>query len=264
MEHAVKKNYLITGSSGIAAETARLATKVGVRVFIVGKERESCELLCDELNESGESSFAVADLTDEAQVVAAVQSFTDKFGRIDALFNVAGISGRKFGDGPIHECTLDGWNTTLDTNAKTVFLMSREVVKIMMQQGLDHRKVRGSILNMGSILNFSPEPKHFATHAYAASKAAIVGLSQTMAAYYATHKIRVNVIAPSLVKTPMSNRAQTDDTILEYMKIKHPLGEEMLEANDVAELALFLMGDAAARITGETVKIDAGWKFSNV
>ena len=255
------RSYLITGSTGIAADTARLANAVGARVFIVGKDAESCESLSAELSSS---DFAVADLTDEAQVIAAVKGFVEKFGRMDALFNVAGISGRKFGDGPVHECTLQGWETTLDTNAKTVFLMSREAVKVMLTQEISENGVRGAILNMGSILNFAPEPKHFATHAYAASKAAIIGLTRTMAAYYAKHKIRVNVVAPSLVKTPMSLRAQTDQTIIEFMRIKHPFGEEMLDSIDVAKLALFLMSDDARRITGEVVKIDAGWNVSNV
>lgn len=260
----ITKNYLITGSTGIAAETARRAVQGGARIFIVGKDAPSCEILSDELNATGTSDFAVADLTDEAQVETAMKSFVEKFGRLDALFNVAGISGRRWGDGAIHECTVEGWQTTMEANAKTVFLMSRAAVRRMMNQEPDEHDLRGAILNMGSILNFAPEPKFFATHAYAASKAAIVGLSKTMASYYARHKIRVNVIAPSLVKTPMSRRAQTDEAILEFMRVKHPLGEEMLDAVDVAKLALFLMSDDARRITGEVVKIDAGWNVSNV
>ena len=259
-----RRNYLITGSTGIAAETACLAVKNNARVFIVGNDDESCRTLNDELNKTGEADFAVADLTLEAQVVEAVKKFSAKFGRLDALFNVAGISGRRFGDGAIHECTLEGWQTTFDVNTKTVFLMSREAIRLMLGQDLDADDLRGAILNMGSILSFSPEPEHFATHAYAASKGAIAALTKTMASYYAAHKIRVNLIAPSLVKTPMSKRAQTDETILDYMKIKHPLGEEMLDAIDVARLALFLMSNDSRRITGETFKIDAGWTVSNV
>jgi NAD(P)-dependent dehydrogenase (short-subunit alcohol dehydrogenase family) len=259
-----RRNYLITGSTGIAAETARLAVENNARVFIVGNDEKSCRALNEELNKIGDADFVAADLTVEMQVIEAVEKFAAKFGRLDALFNVVGISGRKFGDGAIHECTLEGWQTTFDTNAKTVFLMSREAIRLMLEQNLDADNLRGAILNMGSILSFSPEPKRFATHAYAASKGAIAALTKTMAAYYAEHKIRVNLIAPSLVKTPMSHRAQTDETILEYMKFKHPLGEEMLDAVDVAKLALFLMSADSRRITGETFKIDGGWSVSNL
>lgn len=264
MKGATGKNYLITGSTGIAAETARQATRIGANVFIVGNDEPSCAALVSEINENGKSDYAVADLTVESEVEAAMRKFTERFGRLDSLFNVVGISGRKYGDGPIHECTLEGWNKTFSFNAQTVFLMSRAALKVMMNQPPDDHGIRGAILNMGSILSASPEPKYFSTHAYAASKAAIVGLSKTMAAYYAAHKIRVNVIEPSLVKTPMSLRAQTNETILDFMKHKHPLGEEMLEAKDVAQLAVFLMGDEARRITGEIFKIDAGWSVSNV
>jgi NAD(P)-dependent dehydrogenase (short-subunit alcohol dehydrogenase family) len=264
MKDASGKNYLITGSTGIAAETARQAAQIGASVFIVGNDEPSCAALVSEINETGVSDYTVADLTVEAEVEHAMEKFTKRFGRLDSLFNVVGISGRKYGDGPVHECTLEGWNTTFSFNAQTVFLMSRAALKIMLNQAPDAHGIRGAILNMGSVLSSSPEPKYFSTHAYAASKAAIVGLSQTMAAYYAAQKIRVNVIAPSLVKTPMSQRAQTDEAILDFMKHKHPLGEEMLEAQDVARLALFLMSDEARRITGETFKIDAGWSVSSV
>lgn len=262
MKNVAGKNYLVTGSTGIAAETARQAARIGARIFIIGNDEPSCAALISELGENG--AYAVADLTVEAEVESAIYKYTARFGRLDALFNVVGISGRKYGDGAVHECTLEGWNTTFSVNAQTVFLMSRAALNVMLNQTPDEHGIRGAILNMGSVLSSAPEPRYFSTHAYAASKAAIVGLSQTMAAFYAARKIRVNVIAPSLVKTPMSQRAQTDEKILNFMKYKHPLGEEMLDAQDVARLALFLMGDEARRITGEVFKIDAGWSVSSV
>ncbi|MDQ3259134.1 MAG: SDR family oxidoreductase [Acidobacteriota bacterium] len=260
------KVYLLTGSTGIAAATARLAAKIGTRVFIISREEGSCRALSTELREAGgECFFRVADLTVESEVVSAVRDCATRYERVDALFNVAGISGRRYGDGPVHECTMEGWDATLDGNAKSVFLMCRETIRLMLAQPVNENGLRGSILNMGSILGgISPEPKHFATHAYAASKAAIEGMSRSMAAYYAPHKIRVNVIAPSLVRTPMSLRAQSDAEIIEYMKVKHPLGEEMVDAEDVARAAMFLLGDDARRITGDVLTVDAGWHVTNV
>ncbi|PYT20301.1 MAG: short-chain dehydrogenase, partial [Acidobacteria bacterium] len=104
--------------------------------------------------------------------------------------------------------------------------------------------------------------QHFATHAYAASKGAIISMSRAMAAYYAPHKVRVNVIAPALVRTPMSARAQSDAELLEFISHKQPLSGGMLDAGDVAETALFLLGEQSRHITGQVVSIDGGWGVS--
>jgi len=183
-------------------------------------------------------------------------------GRLDAVFNVAGISGRRGGDGPLHECTEEGWDLTLDTNAKSMFLVCRAALRQMLGQPVAANGLRGTILNMSSVLGFSPQARHFATHAYAASKGAILGMSKALAAYYAPQRIRVNVIAPALVRTPMSARAQADPAVLELMKAKQPLIEDLIDADDVARAALFLLGDDAKAITGDTLVVDAGWCVS--
>ena len=185
----------------------------------------------------------------------------EQWGRIDGLFNVAGISGRRFGDGPLHECTEEGWDTTLDANAKSMFLMCRAVLQQMLTQEPREDGVRGAILNMASVLAFAPERKFFASHAYAASKGAIVSLSKAMASYYAPHGIRVNAIAPALVETPMSKRAGENAEIMAFMRDKQPLGA-MMSAADVAGMAVFLLGDRARAITGTVVTVDAGWCVS--
>ena len=115
---------------------------------------------------------------------------------------------------------------------------------------------------MASVLAFSPQAQHFATHAYAAGKGAIISMSRAMAAYYAPHQIRVNVIAPALVRTPMSARAQSDREVLEFIAHKQPLSGGMLDAGDVAETALFLLSEQARQITGQVVSVDGGWAVS--
>ncbi len=258
------KVCLITGSTGIGAATARLAAEAGARVFIVSRTEEHCQVLAAEIAGGGGScAFYAADLTVGAAVEEAVRHCVTEFGRIDALFNVAGISGRRFGDGPVHECTEEGWDTTLDTNAKSMFLMCRAVIRQMLAEPVGANGLRGTILNMASVLGFSPEPRFFATHAYAASKGAIIGMSKSMASYYASHKIRVNVIAPSLIRTPMSRRAQENPEILKLMKTKQPLVEDLIEAEEVARAALFLLGDDARVITGDVLTVDAGWTVSS-
>ena len=256
-------NFLITGATGIAAATARLASQAGASLFIVSLHESDCAILANEIKAlGGRCEFYAGDLVQEATASNAVQNCGQLFGRIDALFNVAGISGRRFGDGPIHECTEAGWDVTMDTNAKTTFLMCREVVKQMLQQDVTAAGLRGTILNMASVLAFAPEPTHFASHAYAASKGAIISLSKAMAAYYAPHKIRVNAIAPGLIRTPMSQRAQENPTIVEFLKTKQPLAEDLIEAEDVVSAALFLMGDESRHITGQVMTVDGGWSVS--
>ncbi len=252
------KVCLITGSTGIGAATARLAASEGASVFVISQDEKSCRGLAEETG----CGYHVADLTLGDAVLQAVGSVCAQFNRIDALFNVVGISGRRLGDGPVHECTEEGWEITIETNLKSTFLMCRAVLRRMLGQPVAENGLRGAILNMSSVLAYSPEPKFFATHAYAASKSAIIGLTQAMAAYYAPHKIRVNAIAPALTRTPMSRRAQQNPELLEFIKTKQPLSEDLIEADDVARAAVFLMSDEARNITGEAVSIDAGWRVS--
>jgi NAD(P)-dependent dehydrogenase (short-subunit alcohol dehydrogenase family) len=249
---------LITGSTGIGAATARLAAREGASVFVVSRDEESCRALAEEIG----CGYHVSDLTRSGEVAEAVESLLARHDRVDALFNVAGISGRKFGDGPVHECSEEGWEITMETNARSVFLMCRAVVRRMLGQPIDESGLRGTILNMASALAISPEPKFFATHAYAASKSAIIGLTRAMASYYAPSKIRVNAIAPALTRTPMSRRAQRTPDLLEFIKTKQPLSEDLIEADDVARAAVFLLSDDARRITGEVMSVDAGWRMS--
>jgi NAD(P)-dependent dehydrogenase (short-subunit alcohol dehydrogenase family) len=252
------KIFLITGSTGIAAASARLAGSQGARVFLVGNDEASCRALAGEIK----GGYHVADITRAAAVTEAVERCISRYERIDALFNVVGISGRSLGDGPVHECSEQGWDLTMETNVKSAFLMCREVVRVMLKQKPDEDGSRGAVLNMTSVLALSPEPKFFATHAYAAGKSAIIGLTQAMAAYYAPHKIRVNAIAPALTRTPMSRRAQQNQEILEFMRVKQPLSEDLIEADDVARAAIFLLSHEARYITGEVLSVDAGWRVS--
>ena len=150
----------------------------------------------------------------------------------------------------------------MDVNARRQFLMSRAVLQVMLQQAPGNDGMRGSLLNMASVLAFSPAGKHFAAHAYAASKGAILGMTKAMAAYYAPRKIRVNAIAPALVRTPMSQQAQGDEEIMAYVKGKQPLVEGMQEADEIADAAVFLMSAGARSMTGDVITVDAGWCVS--
>jgi NAD(P)-dependent dehydrogenase (short-subunit alcohol dehydrogenase family) len=254
------KILIVTSSSGIGGATARMATQAGAHVVVAtGDEITGIDLA----SETG-AELWTGELARHGAAESVLALCVSKFGRVDALFNAAGLSGRRFGDGPVDECTDEGWETTLTQNLEITFRMCRAVVGRMLQQAVGESGIRGAILNMGSALAEAPEPRHFAHHAYAAAKGGVVAMSRAMAAYYAPQRIRVNVLAPALVRTPASERASGDPEVREFIRKKQPLADGMVDTGDVARTALFLLGDGARSITGEVLTVDAGWKLTGV
>jgi NAD(P)-dependent dehydrogenase (short-subunit alcohol dehydrogenase family) len=253
------KSLIVTGSTGIGAAAARLAAEAGARVLIATADEISGIDLAGELS----AEIWTGDLSAPSAAESILAQCRSKFGRVDALLNAAGMSGRRFGDGPVHECTDAGWELALAQNLGVMFRMCRAVTARMLDQEPAPNGRRGVILNIGSVLAESPEPRHFATHAYAAAKGAVVALSRSMAAYYAPHGIRVNVLAPGLVRTPTSERAAAP-AVHEFVARKQPLAADMVDAADVARAALFLLGDASHSITGQVLSVDAGWSVTGV
>jgi NAD(P)-dependent dehydrogenase (short-subunit alcohol dehydrogenase family) len=249
----VSEVLLVTGSSGIAEATARL-WGVQDSVFIVGVKEDECRSLAAELPLAG---FNAADVRDEEAVRKSVAACLERFGKIDALFNVVGISARSLGDGPLHECSTEAWDTVMDVNAKGTFLMCREVLRVWTR---DSRK--GVILNTGSVLAQHPQREHFASAGYAASKGAVEAMTLSAASYYAPAGIRINAIAPGLTRTPMSARAQSDPRVLEYMTRKQPVTQGLIAPEDIAKTACFLLRKDSSPITGQVITVDGGWAVS--
>jgi NAD(P)-dependent dehydrogenase (short-subunit alcohol dehydrogenase family) len=247
------KAALITGASGIAAATARLFHGHGADLCVIDVSRANLAALGDELPRL----YALqGDLTSSKTCARLVAEALESLGRIDVLVNVVGISGRRYGDGPVHEATDEGWDTVMTTNARTTFTMCREVLKAMLPRR------RGTIVNTASVLAYAPNGEHFATHAYAASKGAIISLTRAMAAYYAPYGIRVNAVAPGLIATPMSQRAQEDEAILAYLERKQPLTGRFGDPEDVAKAILYLASELSSFVTGEVVEVSGGWSLA--
>jgi len=254
------KVWIVSGSTGIAAVTARMAAAAGARLLVAaGDEQSGWELAA----EVGAECWS-GDLTRPVSSHSVVSQCLSKFGRVDALFNAAGLSGRRFGDGPVDECSDEGWELALAQNLSATFFLCRAAITRMLQQAPGSDGMRGAILNMGSVLSDSPEPRHFASHAYAAAKGGVMALSRSMAAYYAPQKIRVNVIAPGLVRTPLSERSEANAELNKFLKSKQPLAEGLIDASEVTSAALFLLSDEARAITGSLLRLDAGWSVTGV
>jgi NAD(P)-dependent dehydrogenase (short-subunit alcohol dehydrogenase family) len=256
---------LVTGSTGIAAASARRLAAEGASVFVVSRVAEHARDLATAIEaEGGTAGAAAADLTDGAQVRRAVEGCVERFGRIDGLFSVAGGSGRRFGDGPIHAVGRQAWDRTLELNLTTQALVCHEVVARMRRQEPNGSGTRGSILLMGSVTTSDPAPEYFATHAYAAAKGALTALMTTMAAAYLPDRIRVNVVAPGLTRTPMASRAEEDPAIRAYAARKQPLAGEMMDPEEVAHAAVYFLSDESRAVTGQLLKVDGGWSIASV
>jgi NAD(P)-dependent dehydrogenase (short-subunit alcohol dehydrogenase family) len=256
------KVVFVAGSTGMAASAARALAAEGAIVAAASRNEEHLRALAGSIEPGGRISWHVADLSDEGAVDGAFRACVEQHGRIDALLHVAGISGRRYGDGPAHEASLEGWEVVMRTNATSAFLTTRAALRQMLSQEPDPIGQRGAILLMSSALARHPSPVHFATHAYAASKGAIEAFARATAAAYAPNGIRVNAIAPALVATPMSERAQSDPAILAYLREKQPLAGGPIEADAVTPVALHLLSEQARMITGQVISVDAGWSVS--
>ncbi len=251
-----KKLVVIGGTTGLGLSAALAFAREGAQVVVVGRNPDSVEAVRQRL---GADHVALpGDATDPTTAGAAIQRCVAEFGGFDGLYHVAGGSGRRAGDGPLHELTLDGWNYTMNLNLTSLMLSNQAAVQQFLRQ-----KTGGSVLNMGSVLGFSPSPGYFVTHAYATAKSAVIGLTKSLAAYYAHNNIRVNLLAPALVETPMSQRASGDEAILAFVKTKQPLeGGRNGLPTDLDGAAVYFMSDFSKFTTGQTLYVDGGWEVS--
>lgn len=254
------KNILVTGAaSGIGRTSALRFAAEGASVALFDRNAvgldETGALLraqADKMPLPLRYSAFPLDLTDEAAVKNAVEVVMRQWGSLHGVFNVAGGSGRRFGDGAVDAATLEGWHATLDMNLTSMFLVCKYAVPPLLE-------TRGSVVNLGSVLGLVGGDEDFATHAYAAAKAGVVGLSRAMASFYAPHGLRVNVIASGLIATPMSQRAQSDPHILSRLPQLQPLTGAMGTPEDIAAAAAFLLSDDSRFITGAVLPVDGGW-----
>lgn len=244
------------GTTGLGFSAAEAFVFQGAVVVVVGRDPISCQHAQTNLLGRGISFSGDARNPDTA--IQAIALCKKIFGGFDGLYHVAGGSGRQYGDGPLHELSLDGWNSTLELNLTTLMLSNQAAVKAFIDQG-----VGGTILNMSSVLGYSPSPDHFGTHAYAAAKSAVFGFVKSAAAYYAKYDIRMNVIAPALVETPMSQRASHNEGIMSFIRTKQPLGNGRIGMpDDLNGAAVYFMSDLSAFTTGQMLAVDGGWSIS--
>jgi NAD(P)-dependent dehydrogenase (short-subunit alcohol dehydrogenase family) len=241
MNRLYDKVAIVTGgASGIGLATSQLFAEEGARVVVF------------DINPSDPNSLHV-DVTSPVEVESAIKDVIKKHRRLDILVNVAGGSGRRWGDGPTDACTLEGWERTLALNLNSVFYCCKYALQAMLIQG------HGVIVNVSSVLGLVGGDEDFATHAYASSKGAVISLTRSIASYYAPRGIRANVICPSLIATPMSQRVQESERIRSRLSQLQPLTGDFGIPKDVAQAALYLASDESTFVTGAVLAVDGGW-----
>ncbi len=248
------KVSLITGAaSGIAQATALRLAREGAALMLIDVDEKGLELTAQAARAMGVRVAAfVADVSQTGAVQNMVQAAVHTYGRLDVVFNAVGVSGRRWGDGPVAECTEDAWDRVLSVNLTSMFLVCKYTVPHLLQ-------TRGAIVNLSSVLGIVGGDEDFATHAYAASKGAIISLSRAMASYYAPRGLRVNVVAPGLITTAMSRRAQADPHIQDRLGQLQPLTGAMGDPADIAAAVAYLASDDARFVTGAVLAVDGGW-----
>jgi NAD(P)-dependent dehydrogenase (short-subunit alcohol dehydrogenase family) len=251
------KIALITGSgSGIGRTTALLFAKEGAKVAVVDISEENGKLTVADIQEQGgDAIFIKADVTKAKDVKKMVDQVIDHFGKLDILFNNAGISGV----GALHELTEELWDRVVDVNMKGVFLPCKYVLPHMMENN------SGTIINMSSAI---AEIGLMRRAVYAATKGAVLTLTKCMQVDYAPYNIRVNALLPGTILTPFVENylkeSYTDaEEGLNTIR-KRQLGGELGRPEDVAYAALFLASDESKFMMGSPLYIDGGCTFGKM
>jgi NAD(P)-dependent dehydrogenase (short-subunit alcohol dehydrogenase family) len=248
------KVCLITGAgSGIGQSTAALFAAEGAAVIVNDLDDGKGQDTVSRIEAAGGTALYIrADVTRPHEVSAMTERALARFGRIDALFNNAGISGV----GMLHEVEPDAWDRIMSINIKGVYLPSKYIVPHMMERR------QGTIINMSSCV---AEIGLARRASYAATKGAVLALTKSMQVDYAPYGIRVNALLPGTILTPfvetyLRNSYDDPEAGLESIK-KRQLSEELGRPEDVAKAALFLASDESKFMMGSPLYIDGGVVF---
>lgn len=249
-ESFVSKVALVTGaSSGIGRATARAFASEGYATIFADLDEEAGERAVAELgSDSGESMFIRCNVSDEQDVQSLIKRIVDKFGRLDAAFNNAGIEGKQASTA---ESTAENFDRVIAVNLRGVWLCMREEIRQMLRQDSG-----GSIVNCSSVAGLIGLPN---IPAYVASKHGVIGLTRSAALEVARQNIRVNAVCPGAIETPMLDRYMAGvEGGREQMLRTEPVGR-IGNPEEIASAALWLCGKGASFITGQALAVDGGW-----
>ena len=242
------KAAIITGAaSGIGAGTSAVFAEEGASLVLVDRDEEGLAAVRDGLVAQGVNVVICAgDVGDAKTAQQAVSVALSKFGRVDVLFNNAGVMT----SGDFRDVDEAAWDAVLNPNLRGTYLMCRAAIPLMLERG------RGAIINTSSVMAFLTEPGY---EAYTTSKAGIIGLTKALAVSYAEQGIRANCVCPGWVDTPMNRRLAEElggmDKLTPIIKRQQPLAR-MVTVREVGNAVCFLASDDASGITGAVLCVD--------
>jgi len=238
---------IVTGAgSGLGRATAHALAQAGAIVAVTDIDGEAAGTVADEIG--GNSATAhILDITKDDEVDRVVDDIFERYGRIDILVNNAGIGLRL----PTVDMDTESWKRVMDINLNGHFYCARAVGRRMLPTG------SGAIVMVSSIMGLTgggmyPNPSYHTT------KGAIVNLVRSLGVEWAPNGIRVNAVAPTYVRTNLTDRMLQDEKTLQYILDNTPM-KRLGEADEIAAAILFLVSDAASLITGHTLPVDGGW-----
>jgi len=244
------KVAIVTGARrGMGRTHALTLAKAGAKVVVSDISLEDCEKVVKEIEKDGGKGLALkCDIAKKKEIEEMVKKTVKKWGRLDILVNNAGICQFK----PFLDLTEEEWDRTININLKGYFLCAQAAAKEMAKQK------RGVIVNiasvaMGQVGIGMPNIVH-----YCASKGGIVGMTEAMVVELAPLNIRVNVVAPGMIETPMIDPVMKDLQQKKGILARIPM-HRMADAQEVSNLVLFLASDESSYMTGSTVVVDGGW-----
>lgn len=240
------KVAIVTGAgSGIGQATAILYAGEGAKVIVSDlNEKGGQETVASIRKAGGEASFIKTDVSKAEDCQTLVKAAIDIYGRLDIAFNNAGIGGEM---NPIADMSVDGWLKVINVNLNSVFYCMKYELPEMIKQG------HGAIVNMSSILG---QVAFANSAAYVAAKHGVVGVSRNAAVEYAKQGIRINVVGPAFINTPLLS--MLDQQMKKALVTLHPIGR-LGEAKEVAELVVWLSSDKASFVTGNYYAVDGGY-----
>ncbi len=247
-ELAGKVGIVTGGTSGIGRDAAVLFAKAGAKVVVAGRrDVEGKETIALIRAAGGEGLFVKTDVSQAADVRALVQKTVERFGRLDVAFNNAGIEGNWV---PITEQSEEDWDRTIDINLKGTWLCLKHEIQQMLKQGGG-----GAIVNMASVAGLIGSA---GAATYCASKHGVMGLTKAAALENARSGIRVNVVCPAVIETPMVERIFGEPEFRKYALGLHPIGR-FGAPMEVAEAVVWMCSDRASFMTGQSLVIDGGF-----
>jgi NAD(P)-dependent dehydrogenase (short-subunit alcohol dehydrogenase family) len=242
-----KVGIVTGGTSGIGRETAVLFAMAGATVVVAGRRESQGKETMDLVRAAGgDGLFLKTDVSRVGEVRALVQKTVEKFGRLDVAFNNAGVEGAWI---PIVEQSEEDWDRVIDINLKGVWLCLKYEIQQMLKQG------GGAIVNMASVAGLIGAA---GAGTYCASKHGVIALTKTAALENARKGIRVNVVCPAVIETPMGERIFGAPEIRKHMEGAHPIGR-FGTPREVAEAVVWMCSDRASFMTGQSLVLDGGF-----